>query len=185
MVGARMRTLLVVAFVLTIAAVAAVAWHRAAHAGDPRIVEIPRRPVPAVVPVLYHRGLLVSVPQPWGVSPSYQPTAWLRAADRGKHVAQQSVVTLDMVGLVGMPSSRPGVYRVPDVIGRRLPTALRILGRTGMPFNVRATPLPPIATPNIYASYCVISQSPAEGGTLTVHRGDNPPPYLAVRAEPC
>jgi hypothetical protein len=134
---------------------------------------------------LYRAGLRVTIPTGWGIT-SHDGLGWVvvRPAP-GTRVPRNTVVTLRMLSVLGSPTWQPGHYVVPSVVGATLKDAASRVEAAGLPWRVRATALPPRATADLFAIYCVTAQSPAAGTAQDAPAGGNGPSGVTLVAHPC
>jgi len=138
----------------------------------------------AVVPRLHRAGLRVSIPRPWSITSFDAPVAFDLAPDPGTRVPAESVVSLRVVGILGSPGQRPGHHVVPDASGESLDQATKRISKAGLPWVVRASRLPPTSTSDLFSAYCVMSQNPAAGTTITIPRDFHPFREVELHAKP-
>jgi len=139
----------------------------------------------AFVPRLHRAGLRVSIPRPWGLTSFDGPVAFYPAPRPGTRVPAGSVVSVRVVGALGSPWQRVGHHVVPDVTDESLDQATKRIYAAELPWRVRASPLPPTSTADLFSAYCVTSQSPAVGTTITIPRGFHPFRIVELHAKPC
>jgi hypothetical protein len=139
----------------------------------------------AFVPRLHRAGLRVSIPRPWGLTSFDGPVAFYPAPRPGTRVPAGSVVSVRVVGVLGSPWQRVGRHVVPDVSGESLDQAAKRIYAAGLPWRVRASPLPPTSTSDLFSAYCVTSQTPSSGTVNTTSRGNHQIRLVELQARPC
>jgi hypothetical protein len=140
----------------------------------------------AIVPRLYRAGLRIAIPTAWSTSSYDGLAALIEHPASGTRLPRGSVVTLRVTGILGSPGWAPGNFVVPGVVDATLATATRLIEQAGLPWTVRATALPPTATDDLYASYCVTAQSPAAGTEQEVEAsGPGATWGVTLSAHPC
>jgi hypothetical protein len=134
---------------------------------------------------LYRAGLRVTIPTGWGTT-SNDGLGWVLVRPApGTRVPLGTVVTVRMLSVLGSPTWQPGHYVVPSVVGATLKDAAGRVQAAGLPWRVRATALPPRATADLFAIYCVTAQSPAAGTAQDAPASGPGPSGVTLVAHPC
>jgi hypothetical protein len=110
--------------------------------------------------------------------------ALLGAPAPGTRVRLGTVETLRMTMMGGMAIESLGRHVVPDVRGATLRRATAAIEAAQLAWVFRAGPLPPTATRDLYASYCVSAQTPAGDTRVDITRSSTIGP-VERRARPC
>ncbi|MGH3429290.1 MAG: hypothetical protein ACRDQZ_17270 [Mycobacteriales bacterium] len=139
----------------------------------------------SIVPRLYRAGLSITISTAWTTSSFDGLGASIEHPPSGARVPRGSVVTLRVTNILGSPWLVPGHFVVPGVVGTTLATAAKRIEAAGLPWSVHATALPPTATHDLYASYCITEQSPAAGTEQTTATSRPAPTGVALSANPC
>jgi beta-lactam-binding protein with PASTA domain len=177
------RALLVAAVV-----VAGAAGCAGSSSGTSTMVRVPHEgnsAISSILPRVHAAGLRITIPAGWWASSLGGVGAVIDSPAPGTRVASGSAVTLEIAEFTGLPSQEPGRHPVPRVIGATLAKATAAIAAAELPWGVRATALPPTSTTDLYAVYCVTSQTPAGGTTMTIRRSDDTIRYVALAAKPC
>jgi beta-lactam-binding protein with PASTA domain len=141
--------------------------------------------IESILPRIHHAGLRITIPVGWGAGSFSGVGAVIEAPTPGTRVPSGSAVTIEITSIAGLPSQAPGRRLVPRITGATLEKAAAAIAAAGLPWGVRATPLPPTSTTDLYAVYCVTSQKPAGGTTMTIRTGDDTLRYVELDAKPC
>ncbi len=141
--------------------------------------------ITSILPRLHDAGLRIAIPAAWGAGSFSGVAAVIEAPTPGTRVPRGSAVTVEITSITGLPSQQPGRHLVPRVTGATLKKAAAAITAAGLPWGVRATPLPPTSTADLYAVYCVTSQMPAGGTTMTIRRSDDRIRHVELAAKPC
>jgi hypothetical protein len=139
----------------------------------------------SIVPRIHDAGLRITIPAVWQAGSFGGVGAMIEAPAPGTRVPSGSAVTLEIIGIGGLPSQKPGRHLVPRITGATLAKAASAIAAAGLPWGVRATALPPTPTTDLYAVYCVTSQKPAGGTTMTIRAGDDTIRAVELDAKPC
>jgi beta-lactam-binding protein with PASTA domain len=134
------------------------------------MVRVPHRAdiaLDSTVRLLYHLGLRITVPA-WTVSSRDGLYAEIESPAPGTSVRRGSVVRFEVLPVLGSPGWTPGRWVVPDVLGTTLEGATQRIQDAGLGWLVRAGPLPPTTTEDLFASYCVTSQTPGPGVEIVI-----------------
>jgi hypothetical protein len=152
------------------------------------MVRVPREgnsAISSILPRIHHAGLRITIPATWWAGSFGGTGAIITAPTPGSRVPSGSAVTLEITEFSGLPSQRPGRHLVPRVIDATLVQATTAIAAAGLPWGVRASALPPTSTTDLYAVYCVTSQKPAGGTTMTIRVGDDKLRGVELDAKPC
>jgi beta-lactam-binding protein with PASTA domain len=140
----------------------------------------------SIIPRLHRAGLRVTIPTAWSLTSSDGPGAEIESPVSGTRVPRGTVVTIRMTNILGSQGWTPGQYVVPGVLGETLELAAKHIETSGLPWSVQATALPPTATGDLYASYCVTAQNPAGGTEQAVAASGAGQTWgVALSAQPC
>jgi hypothetical protein len=139
----------------------------------------------SIIPRLHRAGLRIAIPETWGASSFGTPMALLGSPVAGTRVRFGTVETLRMTMLGGLATESLGRHVVPDVRGATLRRATAAIEAAQLAWGFRAGPLPPTATGDLYASYCVTSQRPAAGTGVTFPTSGSRIWLVELRARPC
>lgn len=141
--------------------------------------------IESLLPRIHHAGLRITIPAGWGAGSFSGVGAVIETPTPGTRVPSGSAVTLEITQIIGMPSEQSGRHLVPQVTGATLAKAAAAIAAAGLPWGVRATALPPTSTTDLYAVYCVTSQKPAGGTTMTIRAADDRIRAVELDAKPC
>ena len=147
-------------------------------------------------------GLRIAIPTPWRANSFGALFFRITSPVPGTRVPRGSVVTLQTDGLPGMPWQHTGHHVVPRVLNVRLDKAIVRINAAGLPWAVQARPLPPtlplgpdhdrqvhrlvpLGVADLFASYCVASQTPAASVRVTTHEGSTKLHEVKLTAKPC
>ena len=141
--------------------------------------------IDAVIPRLHQAGLRISIPKQWTLNSFDGPYAIIVSPDAGTRVPLGTVVTLRLGSAVGSPWQRLGRHVVPSVAGTHLNQAMARIQAAGLPWDVHAAPLPAASTADLFAAYCVTSQTPGSGTVITVGHNNDQIHAVELHAKPC
>jgi beta-lactam-binding protein with PASTA domain len=139
----------------------------------------------SILPRIHRAGLRITIPAGWGAGSFSGVGAVIEAPTPGRRVPSGSAVTLEITSFSGLLSQTPGRHLVPQITGATLEKAAAAITAAGLPWGVRASALPPTSTADLYAVYCVTSQKPAGGTTMTIRRSDDRIRSVELDARPC
>jgi hypothetical protein len=152
------------------------------------MVRVPREGnswIGSILPRIHNAGLRITIPAAWGVGSFSGVVPLIEAPTPSTRVPSGSAVTLEITQIIGLPSEKPGRHLVPPITGATLAKAAAAIAAAGLPWGVRATALPPTSTTDLYAVYCVTSQKPAGGTTMTIRASDDTIRGVELEAKPC
>jgi beta-lactam-binding protein with PASTA domain len=141
--------------------------------------------IESILPRIHRAGLRITIPTVWQAGSFGGVGAIVEAPTPGTRVPSGSTVTLEITTFGGLPSQQSGRHVVPRVIGATLVQATTAIAAAGLAWGVRASALPPTSTADLYAVYCITSQKPAGGATITFRDSDGRIRAVELAAKPC